>query len=277
MRAFFEKERPSCVILAAALVGGIAANISRPADFIHINLAIQNNVIHASHLYGVRKLLFFGSACMYPRDVEQPIQENSLLEGPPEMTSLPYALAKIAGTVQCAAYRSQYGLNAVVAVPASLYGPGDNFDPENSHVLAGLLKKFHEAKESGKERVVVWGDGTPKREFLYVDDAADAVLYLMEHYDSKEIINIGSGVEVSISQLAKIISDIVGFKGQIVFDPSKPGGAPRKILDSSKIARLGWKPRVSLREGIERTYRWFKIHARRYFQSNPLSCSSHQI
>jgi len=257
VNAFLKKERPACIILAAALVGGIAANISRPADFIHVNLAVQNNVIHAAHLSGVRKLLFFGSSCMYPGDIEQPVPEKSLLKGPPEKTSLPYAVAKIAGAVQCAAYRTQYGLNAVVAVPAGLYGPGDNFDPENSHVLAGILSRVHEAHSLGREKVVIWGDGTPRREFLYVDDAAEAVLHLLEHYDSGEIINLGSGVEVSISELSKIICETVGFKGQIVFDPSKPGGAPRKILNTSKIARLGWKPRVSLREGIERTYRWF--------------------
>lgn len=257
VNAFFKKERPACVILAAALVGGIAANISRPADFIHVNLTVQNNVIHAAHLFGARKLLFFGSSCMYPGGMEQPIPEKCFLEGPPEKTSLPYAVAKIAGAVQCAAYRTQYGLNAVVAVPAGLYGPGDNFDPENSHVLAGILRKIHEAQILGRKKVVIWGDGTPRREFLYVDDAAEAVLYLLEHYDSGEIINLGSGVEVSVSELTKIICETVGFKGQIVFDPFKPGGAFRKILNSSKITRLGWKPRVSLREGIKRTYRWF--------------------
>jgi GDP-L-fucose synthase len=254
---YFKQERPVYVILAAALVGGIVANINRPAEFIHVNLAIQNNVIHAAHLAGVRKLIFFGSSCMYPRECDQPIAEHSFLESPPEVTSLSYAVAKIAGTVQCAAYRSQYGLNAIVAVPASLYGPGDNFDPDNGHVLSGLICKIHEAKKLSKDRVVVWGDGTPRREFLFVDDAADAVLYLMEHYNEGDLINVGSGHEVSIRELAGIICDVVGYQGEIVFDTSKPNGALRKILDNIRITQLGWKPRIALHEGIEKAYSWF--------------------
>ncbi len=258
---FFKKERPAYVILAAALVGGIVANINRPAEFIQVNLAIQNNVIHGSHLTGVRKLMFFGSSCMYPVNSKQPYKESSFFKGPPELTSLPYAVAKIAGVVQCAAYRSQYGLNSIVAVPASLYGPGDNFDPENSHVLAALLRRIHAAKVSGENNVVMWGNGTPKREFLFVDDAADAVIYLMDHYDAEEPINIGSGQEISISELVEVICDIVGFRGEIVFDTSKPNGVPRKVLDNSRVCQLGWKPKVSLREGIERTYMWFLKHS----------------
>ncbi|MHB8916525.1 MAG: GDP-L-fucose synthase family protein [Desulfocucumaceae bacterium] len=257
VKEFFSRERPAYVILAAAVVGGIVANINRPAEFIHVNLAIQDNVIHASHLNNVRKLIFFGSSCMYPRDTGQPIREDSLLEGPPEMTSLPYAAAKIAGMVQCSAYRAQYGLNAVLAVPASLYGPGDNYDPENSHVLSGLLRKIHEARVSGSQTVEVWGDGTPTREFLYVDDAAEAVLYLMDHYSGEEWINLGSGQEISIRDLALNICDVVGYSGEIVFDTARPNGAPRKVLDNAKITGLGWKPRVGLREGLEKTYQWF--------------------
>lgn len=233
------------------------ANISRPAEFIHVNLAIQDNVIHASHLVSVQKLLFFGSACMYPLGCDQPITEQSFLESPPESTSLSYAIAKIAGTVQCAAYRYQYGLNAIVAVPASLYGPGDNFDPDHGHVLSGLLRKVHEARKLGEDRVVVWGDGAPQREFLFVDDAADAVLYLMEHYNEGSLINLGSGEEVSIRDLAGIICDVVGYRGELVFDASKPKGASRKILDNTLISQLGWRPQIALKEGIERTYSWF--------------------
>jgi GDP-L-fucose synthase len=254
---FFKKERPAYVILAAALVGGIVANINRPAELIQVNLAIQNNVIHASQLTGVRKLMFFASSCMYPVNSKQPYKEGSFLEGPPELTSLPYAVAKIAGVVQCAAYRSQYGLNSIVAVPASLYGPGNNLDPENSHVLSALLRRIHEAKVSGEKNVVVWGNGIPKREFLYVDDAADAILHLMEHYDAEEPVNIGSGQEITIRELAEVVCDVVGFRGMIVFDTSKPNGASRKVLDNSRVRQLGWKPKVSLREGIERTYIWF--------------------
>lgn len=260
VNAFFKQERPSYVILAAAVVGGIMANISRPAEFIHVNLAIQDNVIHASHIAGVRKLMFFGSACMYPRECAQPIREDSLLESPPEVTSLPYAIAKTAGLVQCASYRKQYGLNAVVVVPASLYGPGDNFDPENSHVLSGLLRRIHEARVSGKKNIVVWGDGTPRREFLYVDDAADAVLYLMDHYDSGEWINLGSGQDISIRDLVEIICEVIGFDGEVKYDVNKPKGVPRKILDSTRLSQLGWKPSVSLREGIKKTYDWFLQH-----------------
>lgn len=255
---FFKKERPSYVILAAGLVGGIIANSTRPAEFIHVNLAIQDNVISASQHTGVKKLMFMGSSCMYPRNCDQPIREESLLESPPEITSLPYAIAKIAGAIQCHAYRSQYGMNAVIAVPASLYGPGDNFDPDNSHVLSGLIRKIHDAKVSGKKQVEIWGDGTPKREFLYVDDAAGAILFLLENYDGEEMINIGSGQEMSILELAEVICDIVGFRGQIALDTSKPNGTPRKILDTSRLNELGWAPSVSLRDGIEKTYTWFK-------------------
>lgn len=254
---FFNKYRPLYVILTAALVGGIQANRTRPAEFIHNNLAIQDNVINAAGMFGVRKLVFFGSACMYPKDAEQPISEESLLMNIPEITSLPYAVAKIAGTIQCVAYRAQYGLNAITVVPATMYGPGDNFDFENGHVLSALLRKIYEAKHFRKDTVVVWGDGTPKREFLFVDDAANAVIQLLEKYNLSDPINIGSGQETTISELVDIICDVVGFRGRIVYDRSKPNGAPRKILDSTKIRTLGWKPKVSLREGIERTYQWY--------------------
>lgn len=261
---FFETERPQYVILSAALVGGIQANIASPADFIHVNLAIQNNVIHAASLYGVEKLIFFGSGCMYPRDAEQPISEGTFLEGLPELTSLPYAVAKIAGTIQCAAYRAQYGLKANVVVPTSIYGPGDNFDTNNSHVLAALIRKFHDAKINRAKEIHIWGTGTPQREFVYVEDVAKAVFYLLKHYDSPEIINIGTGVEVSIGELAEIVSRIVGFTGKIVYQTDKPDGTSRKILDSAKIRELGWRPQVSLEEGILETYRWFQHSLQEY-------------
>lgn len=254
---FFRSEKPDYVYLAAAKVGGILANDMYPASFIHDNLAIQTNVIDSAYRHGVKKLAFLGSSCIYPKHAPQPMKEEHLLTGPLEPTNEWYAIAKIAGIKMCQAYRKQYGFSAISLMPTNLYGPGDNFDLETSHVLPALLRKVHEAKESGQKEVVVWGTGTPKREFLHVDDLADASVHLMEHYDDPEIINVGVGQDLSIRELAETIQDVVGYEGQLTFDTSKPDGTPRKLLDVSRLNTLGWEAKIGLREGLESTYRWY--------------------
>jgi GDP-L-fucose synthase len=257
---FFAAERPEYVFMAAGKVGGITANDSYPADFIRDNLEIQTNVIDAAYRAGTRKLCFLGSSCIYPRLAPQPLQESSLLTGPLEPTNQWYAVAKIAGIKMCQAYALQHGFNAISVMPTNLYGPGDNFDLQTSHVLPALLRKFHTAREGGSKDVTVWGSGTPRREFLYVDDLADALCFLMERYDSPEIINVGWGEDVTIGELAELIAGIVGFRGPIVFDRSKPDGTPRKLLDVSKLDALGWRPRTPLAEGIRATYDWYRAN-----------------
>jgi GDP-L-fucose synthase len=254
---FFAAERPEYVFLAAARVGGIHANNTYPADFIRDNLQIQTNVIDAAHRHGTRKLLFLGSSCIYPRLAPQPMPESCLLTGPLEPTNEPYAIAKIAGLKMCEAYRRQYGFNAISAMPTNLYGPGDNFDLEKSHVLPALIRKFHEAKLRGDAHATVWGSGTPRREFLHVDDLADACVFLMRHHENGELVNVGWGEDVSIRELAGIIRDVVGFRGELQFDPTKPDGTPRKLLDVSRMTALGWRPRIALKDGIASSYRWF--------------------
>lgn len=257
---FFESERPEYIFLAAAKVGGIHANSTYPAEFIHTNLAIQTNVIHNAWKYGAKKLLFLGSSCIYPRDCPQPIKEEYLLTGPLEPTNEWYAIAKIAGLKMCQAYRQQYGFDAICAMPTNLYGPADNFHPENSHVVPALIRRFHEAKLVSAPEVVIWGSGQPLREFLHVDDLADALLFLMKNYSSGDIVNIGSGQEVSISDLARIVSDVVGYRGELTFDRSKPDGTPRKLLDIDRVRTLGWSARFELNAGIADAYRWFTAH-----------------
>jgi len=259
---FFTTERPDHVFFAAAKVGGIVANDTYPADFIRDNLEIQTNVIDAAYRAGTRKLCFLGSSCIYPRLAPQPLHESSLLTGPLEPTNQWYAIAKIAGIKMCQAYAAQYGFNAISVMPTNLYGPGDNFDLQTSHVLPALLRKFHAAKESGAKEVSVWGSGTPRREFLYVDDLADALCFLMEHYDSPEIINVGWGEDVTIAELAELIARIVGFRGTVVFDRSKPDGTPRKLLDVGKLKALGWQPRTTLADGIRTTYESYLANAK---------------
>ncbi len=257
VEAFFERERPEYVFLAAARVGGILANSTYPADFIRDNLIVQCNVIDAAYRSGVKKLLFLGSSCIYPKHAPQPMREEYLLTAPLEPTNEWYAVAKIAGIKMCQAYRKQYGFNAVSIMPTNLYGPGDNFDLETSHVLPALIRKFHEAKVSGGKEVTVWGTGNPRREFLYVNDLADAAFFLMKNYDSGEIINVGTGKDVTIRELAELVGEVVGFEGEILFDTSRPDGTPRKLLDISRLASLGWRPKVELEEGIRKTYRWY--------------------
>jgi GDP-L-fucose synthase len=261
VRRFFEVERPEVVIMAAARVGGIHANNSRPAAFIRDNLAIQDNVIDASHRSGVAKFVFLGSSCIYPKLCPQPIKEEYLLTGPLEPTNEWYAIAKIAGVKMCQAYRREFGFNAISLMPTNLYGPGDNFDLQNSHVLPALIRRFHEAKVRGDESVTVWGTGTPRREFLHVDDLADAVLYLLQAYDAEPMVNVGWGTDVTIRELAEIILSVIGYRGRLVFDAGKPDGTPRKLLDVSRITDLGWQPRIPLKKGIERTYEWFTEHS----------------
>ncbi|MDP9052711.1 MAG: GDP-L-fucose synthase [Acidobacteriota bacterium] len=255
--AFFDSEKPEYVFLAAALVGGIVANNTRRADFIRENLMIQTSVIDSAWRHGTRKLAFLGSSCIYPKFAQQPMTEDALLTGALEPTNEPYAIAKIAGLKMAEAYRAQYGFDAISLMPTNLYGPGDNFDLESSHVLPALIRKFHEARVSGAEAVTLWGSGSALREFLHVDDLASAAVFLMREYSSGKIINIGSGHEVSISELALLISEITGYKGEILYDRSKPDGTPRKLLDSSRLLGLGWKPGFTLREGIAQTYDWF--------------------
>ena len=257
VRDLFLDEKPELVILAAAKVGGIKANIDAPVEFLIENLQIQNNVIRAAHEAGARKLLFLGSSCIYPKFAPQPIPESALLSGPLEPTNEAYAVAKIAGIKLCQAFVREYGANFISLMPANLYGPGDDFDLDTSHVLAALLRKAHEAKMSRAGEMIVWGTGTPRREFLYVDDLAAAVLFLLEQYDSSEVINVGSGEDISIRELAELICDVVGFRGEVKWDRSKPDGTPRKLLDISKIRSRGWTQTVGLRDGIARVYEWF--------------------
>lgn len=249
--------RPDVVIDAAAKVGGIHANNTYPADFLSQNLQIQTNLMDAANDVGVERLLFLGSSCIYPKFAQQPIRESSLLTGALEETNDAYAIAKIAGIMQVQASRRQFGRRWISAMPTNLYGPGDNFHPENSHVLAALLRRFHEAARSGASEVVIWGSGTPLREFLFVDDLADAVIFLLQNYDDPETINIGSGQEVTIRDLAMMIADVVGFSGEIAQDPSRPDGTPRKVLDTSRLEKLGWSAPTELRAGIEKTYAWY--------------------
>lgn len=258
--AFFAAEKPEYVYLAAARVGGIHANDSYPAEFIRDNLLIQTNVVDAAWRNGTRKLLFLGSSCIYPKHAPQPMREDCLLTGPLEPTNEWYAIAKIAGIKTCQAYRRQYGFDAISAMPTNLYGPGDNFDLANSHVLPALMRKFHEAKTSGAAEVVVWGTGSPRREFLYVDDLADAALFLMRNYSAEGLVNVGCGEDLTILELARTVAEVVGFEGELRFDTSKPDGTPRKLLDVSRLSAMGWKAQVPLREGLERTYRWFLEH-----------------
>jgi GDP-L-fucose synthase len=254
---FFAAEKPAVVILAAAKVGGIKANDDFPVEFLLENLRIQNNVIQAAHETGARKLLFLGSSCIYPKFAPQPIPETALLGGPLEPTNEAYAIAKIAGIKLCQAYAREYGANFISAMPTNLYGPNDNFDLETSHVLAALLRKAHEAETRKDRRLIVWGSGKPRREFLHVDDLASACLLLLEKHDSSEIINVGCGEDISIRELAELICDVVGFNGEIAWDTTKPDGTPRKLLDVTKLRALGWKPSILLRDGIGRTYEWF--------------------
>ena len=254
---FLKAAKPEVVVIAAAKVGGIQANYQFPVEFLLENLEIQNTLIAASFLAGVKKLVFLGSSCIYPRLAPQPISEDALLTGPLEVTNEPYALAKIAGIKLCQAYARQYGANFISVMPTNIYGPNDNFDLQNSHVLAALLRKAHEAKLSGKASIVVWGTGAPRREFLHSEDLADAVAFLIEHYDSPEIINVGCGQDVTIRELAELVCDVVGFTGTLEFDNTKPDGTPRKLLDVSKLTNQGWQAKIPLREGIESTYEWF--------------------
>lgn len=254
---FLKEIKPDCVVIAAAKVGGIVANDSYPADFIYDNLAIQTNLIHASHLFGVQRLLFLGSSCIYPKFAPQPMREDALLTGPLEPTNQWYAIAKIAGIKQCDAYRRQYGRSYVSVMPTNLYGPGDNYHPENSHVIPALVRKLHEAKVSNSPEVVIWGTGRPTREFLHVDDLADALVFILKNYDEEGQINAGSGQEISIRELAETLAEVIGFKGKFVFDHSKPDGTPRKLMDSSRLASMGWKPKIPLQEGFAAAYQWF--------------------
>ncbi|WP_406656572.1 GDP-L-fucose synthase [Methanolobus sp. ZRKC2] len=258
--SFFEEEKPEYVFLAAAKVGGILANSTYPADFIYQNLMIEANVIHAAYKYGTKKLLFLGSSCIYPKFAPQPMKEEYLLTGELEETNEAYAIAKIAGIRLCKHYNQQYGTNFMSVMPTNLYGPNDNFDLQTSHVLPALIRKFHEAKINSKQNVIIWGTGSPRREFLHVNDMAAACIYLMEKYDAfniDEFINIGVGEDITIKELAEIIGDIIGYEGEIVYDTSKPDGTPQKLLDVSRLNELGWRFSISLREGIAQTYEWY--------------------
>lgn len=257
VESFFQEEKPDYVFLAAARVGGILANDSYPATFLHENLQIQNHVIHSAHRARVKKLLFLGSSCIYPRLAPQPMRESHLLSGPLETTNEWYAIAKITGIKMCQAYRRQYGDDFIAAMPTNMYGPNDNFDLDSSHVIPALIRKFHEAKAAGAARVVCWGTGSPRREFLYSEDLARACLFLMENYSEEQFINVGYGMDVSIRELAEMIKRVVGFSGAIEWDSSKPDGTPRKLMDSTRLASLGWRPRVNLEEGLRLTYEAF--------------------
>jgi len=266
VEAFFEKERPEYVFLAAARVGGILANSTYKAEFIYDNIMIAANVINTSYKYGVKKLLNLGSSCIYPKHAPQPMKEEYLLSGKLEPTNEPYAIAKIAAIKLCRYYNEQYGTNFISVMPTNLYGPNDNFDLKTSHVLPALIRKFHDAKVEGKDKVVLWGTGTPRREFLYVDDLADACLDLMQDYDARDIgefVNIGTGEDITIKELAELIASIVGFRGDIVWDRDKPDGTPQKLLDVSRINKMGWKARTGLKQGIIQTYDWYKESMRR--------------
>ena len=254
---FFRQEQPAYVFLAAAKVGGIVANNTYRAEFLYDNLMMEANIIHAAYQTGVQKLLFLGSSCIYPRLAPQPLREDYLLTGPLEATNEPYAIAKIAGIKLCEAYRDQYGCDFISVMPTNLYGTGDNYHPQNSHVLPALIRRFHQARENGDASVTVWGSGTPRREFLYADDLADACLFLMDHYDGKEPVNIGTGEDLSIRELAYLVKDIVGFEGGIHFDATKPDGTPRKLMDVSRLHALGWQHTTGLRDGIGKAYRDF--------------------
>ena len=256
-RAYLRDTKPHAIILAAARVGGILANNDYPADFLFDNLAIQNNVIEGAYQVGVEKLVFLGSSCIYPKNANQPISEDALLTGPLEPTNEWYAIAKIAGLKLCAAYRRQHGADYVSAMPTNLYGRGDNFNLEKSHVIPALIRKAHEAKSSGASSLLIWGTGEPRREFLHVDDAADAIVHLLKHYSGDMHVNVGCGADVTIKELAGIVADAVGFKGSIMTDPSKPDGTPRKLLDTSRLTATGWRPKIQLEDGIKDTYSWF--------------------
>lgn len=263
VRAFFAREQPEHVFVAAAKVGGILANNSYPADFLYDNLMIEANLIHAAHEAGVKKLLFLGSTCIYPKLAPQPLKEEYLLSGPLEPTNEWYAVAKIAGIKLCQAYRRQHGCHFISGMPTNLYGPHDNYDLQSSHVMPALIRKFHEAKMGGAPTVTVWGSGRPLREFLHVDDCAEACVFLMNHYDGEEHVNIGVGQDLSILDLAHLVARVVGFEGELVFDASKPDGTPRKLVDTTKINALGWRPRIGLEEGIRMAYAWFREHVAR--------------
>ena len=260
---FFAAEKPEVVLLSAAKVGGILANSTQPAPFLYDNLMMAVNVIHAAYRSGVKKLLFLGSSCIYPKLAPQPIREEYLLTGPLEPTNEAYAIAKITGLKLCEMYNRQYGTNFISVMPTNLYGPNDNFDLAGSHVLPALIRKFHEAKVTGAPQVEVWGTGTPVREFLHVDDLADACVFLMERYQGSEIVNIGTGEDLTIAELAELVRDVVGYGGRIVYDPAKPDGTPVKRLDVSRLTALGWRYRIALRAGIETTYAWYLAHGRR--------------
>lgn len=260
VRAWFAAERPDAVFLAAAKVGGILANDRAPADFLYDNIMIEANVIEAAHRVGVSKLLFLGSSCIYPKFADQPIVENSLLTGALEPTNEWYAVAKIAGIKLAQAYRRQHGRDFISAMPTNLYGPGDNFDLNSSHVLPALMRKAHQAKHDGADAIQIWGTGTPRREFLHVDDLADACVFLMQNYSEEEHVNIGSGIDVTILELAELVARVVGFGGNVVIDPSKPDGTMRKLMSADKMRALGWQPRIELEEGVATTYRWFVEH-----------------
>jgi GDP-L-fucose synthase len=253
---FFERERPEYVIVSAAKVGGILFNNLYQADFLYENVVLAANVIHAAHLTGVKKLLFLGSSCIYPRQAAQPITEDCLLTGPLEPTNEGYALAKIVGLKMCEKYRQQHGANFISAMPTNLFGPGDNFHPEHSHVIPGMMRRFHEAKLNSAESVTIWGSGSPMREFLFIEDLVEALYLLMERYEEAQTINVGTGQDVSIAELAQLMKSVTGFKGEIVYDRSKPDGMMRKVLDVSRINTLGWRPKVTLQQGLERTYAW---------------------
>lgn len=255
--SFFEKERPDVVILAAAKVGGIMANINSPATFLYDNLMIQNNVIHCSYKYGVKKLVFLGSSCIYPRECPQPMKESYLLDGKVEPTNEGYAIAKIAGIKLCEMYNRQYGCDFISIMPCNLYGVGDNFDPIRSHVVAATIRKIHEAKMNNSPNVTVWGTGTARRELLYVDDMADACVFLMENYKGNEFFNVGTGSDISIYDLTLLVKDIIGYKGNLILDSSKPDGMPQKLLDCSKLSDFGWTYKTELKEGIIKTYKWY--------------------
>ena len=254
VEAFFEEHKPDYVFLAAAKVGGIVANNTYRADFIHQNILIQNNIIHSAYLNNVKKLMFLGSSCIYPKLADQPLKEEYLLTGLLEHTNEPYAIAKIAGIKMCEAYRDQYGCDFISVMPTNLYGPNDNYDPQNSHVLPALIRKFHEAKEKGTGTVTIWGSGTPMREFLHVDDLAEACVFLMNEYDGKLFLNVGTGTDLTIKDLALMIKEVVGFDGDLVFDSTKPDGTPRKLMDVSRLHALGWKHKIELKDGISRVY-----------------------